>query len=154
MGTTESYEQAIIGFPLFKGYTSHGAAGLLKRGEIRTIAKGEVLFREGDVAQDVMLLLRGTLTVFVERDGREVRLTDQGPGTILGELGVLCGLPRSASARAHEDTVVLQWGASQFRSLLLSDPMLSERIFRQSLRTLVEKEQSMIAQITQAQRKA
>ena len=66
-------------------------------------------------------------------------LTDAVPGTILGELAVLCGIPRSASVRASEKSAVLQWSAAAFRSLLLRDVFLSERIFRESLRTLIEK---------------
>jgi CRP-like cAMP-binding protein len=62
----------------------------------------------------------------------------------LGELAVLCGIPRSASVRASEKSAALQWRASAFRSLLLRDVFLSERIFRESLRTLIEKERSLI----------
>src|SRR5262249_8233400 len=101
----------------------------------------------------VLLVLRGKLLVFVERKGSELPLTESGPGTTLGELGVLCGLPRSASARAVEPTVVLQWSTKNFRSMLLGDHVLSERIFRQSLRTLIEKEQAMIEQIIQSQQR-
>jgi len=57
---------------------------------------------------------------------------------------VLCGIPRSASVRANEKSAVLQWSAAAFRSLLLRDAFLSQRIFRESLRTLIEKERSLI----------
>ena len=66
-------------------------------------------------------------------------LTDAGPGTILGELAVLCGILRAASVRASEKTTVLQWNAGAFRNLLLRYPLISERIFRESLRTLTRK---------------
>ena len=147
----DTLEQTIIAFPLFAGYTAHGARGMLERGEIRDIVPGRLLFREGDESTEVVLVLRGKLLVFVERDGRELPLTEQGPGTILGELGVLCGIPRSASVRAVDDSIVLHWPTKNFRSMLLGDPMLSERIFRQSLKTLIEKERSMIDQIIRAQ---
>jgi CRP-like cAMP-binding protein len=74
---------------------------------------------------------------------RDLVLTDAGPGTILGELAVLCGMPRSASVRASEKSAVLQWSAAAFRSLLLRDAFLSQRIF-ESLRTLIGKERSLI----------
>jgi CRP-like cAMP-binding protein len=75
-------------------------------------------------------------------------LTDAGPSTILGELAVLCGIPRSASVRVAEDSTVLQWTASEFRGLLLKDVSLSHRIFRESLRTLLDKEKSLIESLT------
>jgi CRP-like cAMP-binding protein len=147
----EQYAILITGLPLFKGYTSQGAQRLINSGEIKEQAAGEVLFKEGDAPKDVLLVLAGKLQVFVERQGRELVLTDAGPGTILGELAVLCGLERSASVRTVEQSTVLQWEASAFRGLLLKDAFLSERIFRQSLRTLIEKERSLIASLTQTQ---
>jgi CRP-like cAMP-binding protein len=91
------------------------------------------------------------MQVFVERQGRDLVLTNAGPGTILGELAVLCGIPRSASVRAGERSAVLQWNVKEFRNLVLSDVFLSERIFRESLRTLIEKEQSLINSLMQSQ---
>lgn len=79
-------------------------------------------------------------------------LSDVGPGTILGELSVLCGASRAASVRASEASTVLQWGALAFRNLLLRHPLLSERIFKESLRTLVEKERALLDSIARLTR--
>jgi len=99
-----------------------------------------------------MLVLTGSLQVFVVRDGRDLVLTNAGPGTIVGELAVLCGIPRSASVRAGEQSAVLRWSAEAFRRLLLSDAFLSERILGESLRTLIEKERSLIDSLIRSQR--
>jgi CRP-like cAMP-binding protein len=147
----EEYAALITGLPLFKGYTSPGAQRLISKGEVKQHSPDEVLLKEGDAATVVLLVLKGKLEVFVERQGRRLVLTDAGPGTILGELAVLCGIERSASVRVLEPSTVLQWDAAAFRSLLLADQFLSERIFRQSLRTLIDKEQSLIASLTQSQ---
>jgi len=64
---------------------------------------------------------------------------------------VLCGIQRSASVRVVEDSTVLQWEASEFRGLLLKDVFLSERIFRQSLRTLIDKERALIDSLIQSE---
>jgi CRP-like cAMP-binding protein len=141
----------ITGFPLFHGYTLHGAQMLLECGEVKDYSPGEVVLKEGDSPTFVLLVLAGKMQVFVERQRRDLVLTDAGPGTILGELAVLCGIPRSASVRASERSAVLQWNAKDFRNLLLTDVFLSERIFRESLRTLIEKEQSLINALTLAQ---
>jgi CRP-like cAMP-binding protein len=140
----ERYAVLITGFPLFKGFTVDGAQMLLDSGEVKECSTGEVLLKEGDSPTFVLLVLAGKMQAFVERQGRDVVLTDAGPGTILGELAVLCGIPRSASVRASEQSAVLQWSAAAFRNLLLRDAFLSERIFRESLRTLIEKERSLI----------
>jgi CRP-like cAMP-binding protein len=140
----EQYAVMITEFPLFKGFTLDGARMLLDCGEVKEYSPGEVLLKEGDNPTFVLLVLTGKMQVFVERQQRDLVLTDGGPGTILGELAVLCGIPRSASVRANEKSAVLQWSAAAFRSLLLRDAFLSQRIFRESLRTLIEKERSLI----------
>jgi CRP-like cAMP-binding protein len=141
---TEQYAALITGFPLFHGFTLDGARMLLDGGAVKDFSPGEVLIREGDEANFVLLVLTGKLQVFVHRQGRDLILTDAAPGTVLGELAVLCGIPRSASVRASENSAVLQWSAQAFRSLLLRDGFFSQRIFRESLRTLIEKERSLI----------
>jgi CRP-like cAMP-binding protein len=147
----EQYTRLITGFPLFQGYTTHGAQMLLEYGEVKEYSTGELVLKEGDSPTCVLLVLTGKMQVFVERHGRDLVLTDAGSGTILGELAVLCGIPRAASVRASEKSAVLQWSAKEFRNLVLSDVFLSERIFRQSLRILIEKEQSLINSLMQSQ---
>ncbi|PWT92798.1 MAG: hypothetical protein C5B55_05640 [Blastocatellia bacterium] len=144
----EEYASLVTSLPLFKGYTSDGAKRLLSAGQIKQIPAGTLLFKEGDPAEYVLLVLKGKLQVYVVRHGRDLILTDAGPSTILGELAVLCGMPRSASVRVMEDSTVLQWDDEDFRGLLTKDVFLSQRIFRESLRTLIEKERSLIESLT------
>lgn len=147
----EKYAELITGFPLFKGFTTNGAKRLLDAGEVKAHASGTVLLKEGDSADFVLLVLTGRLEVFVERDGKDLVLMEASPGTILGELAVLCGIPRSASVRAKENSAVLKWSDEAFRTLLLRDHSLSQRIFSQALRTLIEKERSLIDSLVEAQ---
>jgi|ERR1051326_351363 CRP-like cAMP-binding protein len=150
----QGYAELITGFPLFRGFTVDGAKRLLSSGEIKEHKQGELLLAEGDKADFVLLVLNGTLEVFVDREGNHLTLTEAKPGNILGELAVLCGIPRSASVKAKEDTAVLEWSDEAFRTLLLRDPSLSQRIFREALRTLIEKERSLIDSIIDAQDEA
>src|SRR5262245_55890362 len=147
----EQYAAIIARFPLFHGFTLDGARMLLASGEVKEYSSGEVLLKEGESPTFVLLLLTGKMQVFVERQGRHLLLGDAGSGTILVELAVLCGIPRSASVRASEKSASLQWSAAAFRSLLLRDVFLSERIFRESLRTLIEKERSLIDSLIRSQ---
>ncbi|MGZ8845485.1 MAG: cyclic nucleotide-binding domain-containing protein [Pyrinomonadaceae bacterium] len=151
---SENYAELIPTFPLFKGFTANGAKRLLDSGEVKQHETGAVLLKEGDTADFVLLVLTGTLEVFVDREGQHLTLTEAEPGDILGELAVLCGIPRSASVKAKTGSAVLKWSEESFRTLLLRDPSLSQRIFREALRTLVEKERSLIDSVIDAQDEA
>jgi CRP-like cAMP-binding protein len=147
----EQYAELITTFPLFEGFTANGTKRLIDAGEVKDLPAGEILLREGDPADFAVLVLAGTIEVFVERDGKSLILTEALPGTILGELALLCGIPRSASARARENSTVLEWSDETLRTLLLRDRSLAQRIFRQALRTLVDKERSLIDSLVKAQ---
>jgi len=147
----ENYAELITGFPLFKGFTVNGANRVLNSGEVRHYKAGEILLNEGDKADFVVLLLTGKLEVFVQRGDKDVVLTESHPGTVLGEVAVLCGIPRSASICADSEVAVLRWDDEAFRTLLLRDASLSQRIFGTILRTLVEKERALIDSLITAQ---
>jgi len=140
----EQYASIMTTFPLLQGLTQHGAEMLLAAGEIKVYRPGQWLCKEGDPASFTLMILSGKVEVFLERRGKDVLLREMEPGAILGELGVLCGMPRTASLRSSGESAVVQWGTAEFRRLLLRNANLSERITAQSLRNLIEKERSLI----------
>jgi CRP-like cAMP-binding protein len=144
----DQHAAIITRLPLFTGYTIDGARMLIEQGAIRDHAPNEIIFHEGGTPDSVVLVLSGKLEVFVDRNGRHLTLTQAGPGTILGELAVLCGIPRSASVKVIDQATFLEWRADAFRRMLFGDPLLSETIFRQSLKTLIDKEKSLIESLT------
>ena len=148
---SDQYEQLMTTFPLLHGFTENGTRRLLAAGEVKELAAGEVLLHEGETAEFAVLILTGQIEVFVERESKRLVLTDAGPGTILGELSLLCGIPRSASARAKEDATILKWDDESLHTLLLRDRSLAQRIFRQTLRTLVDKERELVDSLVKAQ---
>ena len=77
---------------------------------------GEVIFREGEAASSVFVVLRGQ--VVLERkmaDGSTDVLATCGPGEYFGELGPLLGFPRAATARAVVTSRLRRMGVRTFR---------------------------------------
>lgn len=88
-----------------------------------SVPRGAVLFRQGESGDAVFFVLRGLVEVFAERDdGRSVRLGEVGPGEPVGEMALLSGEARMASARAHEDVEVLSLSRAGFDALLARHP--------------------------------
>jgi len=148
----ENYAELLTTFPLFAGFTVNGTKRLIDAGEVKDLAAGQLLLKEGDAADFAVLILTGRIEVFVEREGKELVLTEATPGDLLGELALLCGIPRSASARAKENSTVLEWSDETLRMLLLRDRSLAQRIFRETLRTLVDKERELLDTLIKGQK--
>jgi CRP-like cAMP-binding protein len=102
----------------------------------RTLGAGEWLFSTGDPAEHMYGVIEGAIEVVV---GDEVVET-VGPGGVLGEMALLDEAPRSASARAAEDTVVAEISRQRFLTVVKSNPffaldlmrILAERLRRQT----------------------
>src|SRR5262249_49153625 len=78
---------------------------LMKVARPMHLARGEVLFREGEPGDSCYWVLKGTLKVGVSSAKGEERIFALlGPGSVVGELAVLDNLPRSATATAVSDT--------------------------------------------------
>lgn len=95
--------------------------------EVRLPA-GAVLCSQGEEAHEVFLLVEGD--VAVSRDGRPLGVL--GAGDVVGELAVLDGQRRTATAVALDDVVMLVMSTCEFARLL--DVVPAARINLQSLR--------------------
>jgi CRP/FNR family transcriptional regulator, cyclic AMP receptor protein len=96
---------------------------LLDRGRRRRYPAGTVLFGEGDRSDRCFVVEEGTVKIArLTEEGREVIYAVRRPGEIIGELAVLDGGPRSASATALEDVSTVQLDSGQFLSFLETNP--------------------------------
>ena len=78
---------------------------------------GEVLFRQGDPSDLVYVVRSGQIEILRETGSGEEHVVMIGPGDYFGELGPMLNLPRSATARATEPTVLSGSSVQQFRSV-------------------------------------
>ncbi|HEY8479330.1 MAG TPA: cyclic nucleotide-binding domain-containing protein [Spirillospora sp.] len=102
-------------------------------------AKGDVLFREGEVATEVVVILSGWARVSVE-DGHERRtLAFRGAGELVGERAALIVRDRSATVTAEEDVEALRIAARDFEEFLDGNPRVRAVLERQVYRRQVER---------------
>ena len=102
---------------------------------IKTFATGEFVFRQGDPADRLYLVLEGRARVSSiargNADGAETDLTELLPGQMFGELAILRDQPRTASVRAVGELKVASLDAAWFRAHVADSPQL--RSIMQSL---------------------
>lgn len=97
--------------------------GLRKVGHIRTLARGEPLFRQGEPGEFVFVVDEGLIEISVtSAGGRKSVLAHCGPGEVLGEISALDGKPRSADAVAVKPGVGRMVHRSELLGYLAGNP--------------------------------
>jgi EAL domain-containing protein (putative c-di-GMP-specific phosphodiesterase class I) len=91
----------------------------------RELFAGEVLYRQGDPSDCAWLEERGAIELVSTQGRRTINHGVLGPGELIGELGMLDGAPRSATATARGDTALLAIDHDQFLERLeAGDPIV------------------------------
>jgi CRP-like cAMP-binding protein len=97
----------------------------------RQFRQDETIFQEGDPGHVLYLIKSGQVRIYVQgEDGQEMSVVLAGPGDIFGELAVIDGLPRSASAVAMEDTIVYTLNRDLFREYMKRTPQFALNFMR------------------------
>jgi CRP-like cAMP-binding protein len=105
----------------------------------RSFAAGEIMFLRGEPGDGVFGIVRGSVRVFVEgASGGDVVVGTRGEGEVLGEMSLLDGMPRSASARAVGDVTALYVSRDRFDAWLREHPAASRAMLEVLARRLRE----------------
>jgi CRP/FNR family transcriptional regulator, cyclic AMP receptor protein len=129
----------------------------------RSFPAGTRVFHEGDRSDACYIVREGSFRVTREHsDGRAITLATLGPGEVFGELAMLDGDTRSASAEALSDGELLALPATDVKALLARHPEISvklvaalvrrlraanERISRQSFQTVPSRVAGVLSQL-------
>ncbi|KIF03442.1 cyclic nucleotide-binding protein [Streptomyces sp. RSD-27] len=104
---------------------------LTAHGERRRVAEGEVLYREGEPFREFLAVLSGTVEILHDHGGPEERtVAVQGPGSFLGELGLLEGQAAFDTAVVRQAGEILAVPVERQRALVDRDPVLGDLILR------------------------
>lgn len=123
---------ALAATQLFRGLDDAGAARLAAAMGMRRLAPGELLFREGDAADGLYVLTRGSVSVLAGAGspGGGRRFLSFSPGLMLGETAMLDGGGRSASAVADVASELWQLTPEALAALGREAPALSIAVHR------------------------
>jgi hypothetical protein len=92
--------------PLFSTLSLEQLASIDRLMVTRRYAKGEPIFRKGDVGAELYVVIEGEIRIHVDHDGHQVTVAVVGAGKVVGEMSVFDEQPRSAGAQANADTTV------------------------------------------------
>lgn len=109
----------------------------------RELFAGEVLYAQGEPSDCAWLIERGAVELVSVHGRRETRRGVLGPGELIGEIGLLDGSPRTDTATARGDTVLLTIESDQFRERLEE----GDAVVRSLVDSLLRYKQSVIASL-------
>ena len=117
------FDREIVDFlatvPLLEGQEETDLVELARVMRRRTLPEGEVLWRQGDDAREMLFIVEGAVSASLHvRGDRTVDIGRVGPGETVGEIGVLDGGGHTMSVRVTEPAIVLAVGRPDFAALL------------------------------------
>ncbi len=98
--------------------------------------KGDVLFRQNEVSDSTYVIVEGKVGVWIAAARDRIKVAELGAGEIVGEMGVLCDQPRSATIEAASHVVALKIGREVFFDMLRQFPQMSLAVMRDLARRL------------------
>lgn len=103
-------------------------------------AEGDIIARQGAPADAMHFIVEGRVGVIVTLDnGHTVRVRSLGRDTTIGEMGLITGRPRSATAQAEAPTVAYELSAATFRQLKAQHPELAQALLTYVIGVMAER---------------
>lgn len=92
--------------------------------------KGELIFQEGDLGNEMYVIQSGKVRIFKNINGLDQTLAVLEKGDFFGEMAVLEGIPRTASAEVEEDCELIRIDSANFVAMIQANPEIAIRIMR------------------------
>lgn len=123
-GTMDQKTDIVAGLPIFAKLEPRSQEAVATQARVVAAPAGTVLLREGEPAESFYVIVSGT--VHVERGGRFVR--SMSAGGFLGEVALIEGSERTATATCATDCELLEFGSFEFGRVLAAFPDVRARV--------------------------
>jgi hypothetical protein len=122
--------ERFVRLPLFDGLSPASLEHAARHLSRVRVTPGEVVIRQGDPADRFFHILDGSFEVTQAKDpgGTPRFLRTLGPDDVFGEIGLLGGVPRTATVTASGDGALLALDGQRFLELVAAGPGLSSRL--------------------------
>lgn len=124
------------GLPLFGGLDTGLLPKIIEKLTVSRILGGGTLFKEGDAADAMYVVVSGRLLALRDTRGGPVFVGEIGRGGVVGEMALLTGEPRSATVIAARDSQIVRISKADFAELLESERHFSVEVTRMLVRRL------------------
>ena len=115
--------------------------------ERMTYKPGQVLFKQGERGDAAFIVLKGTADVLINAADGPLRVASLSENEIIGEIAILCDIPRTATVQAETELITLRITADLFLRMLMDFPEMGVEV----MRVLAHRLEQTTAQLRQVQ---
>jgi CRP/FNR family cyclic AMP-dependent transcriptional regulator len=106
---------------------------------------GDELFHQGDDGDAAYIILNGEADVLVDTPQGALKVAALGKNDIIGEIAILCDVPRTATVVAHTDLETLRVSKEGFFHLITQFPQVGIEVMREIATKLNRTTQALTA---------
>lgn len=129
MAATANKRDVLAGHAFFRDLPSATIERLATYAHSFLAAKGTTVFSKGDPGHGLLAVLSGIVKISSSsEEGKEIVFNLIGQGEVFGEIALLDGGPRTATATALTDCVLLALDRRDFMPLLMADPTMAAKL--------------------------
>ena len=96
-----------------------------------TYQAGDALFEQGAVGDSAYVIIAGSAEVLMDGPGGPLTVATIDKHQIVGEIAILCDVPRTATVRAASDLIALRVSKDHFFRLIEEFPQMAVEIMRE-----------------------
>ena len=116
--------------------------------ERAVFAPGETLFHQGDPGDAAYIIMEGEAEVLINGPGGPIAVATIGKNDFVGEIAILCDVPRTATIRSRTALTTLRITKDLFLRMLMDFPAIAievTRVLAQRLENTTERLRDALA---------
>lgn len=116
----------------------------MSKGDLgRVFQDGEIIIRKGDIGDSMYVIQEGEVEVYLENEGREIRLARLGAGESIGEMAIFENEVRSANVRVIGQARMVTVDKKNFLRRVHEDPSLAYHLVKKLSHRIREMNEEM-----------
>lgn len=117
--------------PLFSKIEPSKLKLLAFTSERLTYGEGQDLVVQGDIGDSAYIIVAGSADVILQTPDGPLKVASVGKNDIIGEIAILCDVPRTATVRASSEVTTLRISKELFFQLVNEFPQMAVEIMRE-----------------------
>ncbi|MBR46897.1 MAG: cyclic nucleotide-binding protein [Rhodospirillaceae bacterium] len=117
--------------PLFRNLDAAKLKLLAFTGERLTYSEGDSLFQQGDSGDSAYVIVEGEADIIINTPGGPITVAQVKQNDWVGEIAILCDVPRTATITATSKLTTLRISKDVFFQLIKQFPQMSVEVMRE-----------------------